>query len=80
MPVVFRHEGYTFFFFSNEGDPREPLHVHVRKGDAVAKIWLQPSAGIAEGFGMSGPELRRLLDIAVVRRQEIEEKWHGFFG
>ncbi len=25
MPVVLRFKGYTFFFFSNEGNPREPL-------------------------------------------------------
>jgi len=28
MPVVFRYRGYRFFFYSNEGDPREPLHIH----------------------------------------------------
>ena len=32
MPVVFRTEGHAFFFYSNEGNPREPVHVHVRKG------------------------------------------------
>lgn len=30
MPVVFRWKGCKFFFFSNEGDPREALHIHVR--------------------------------------------------
>ena len=39
MPVVFRHDGFRFFFFSNEGDPREPVHVHVRKSDGEAKLW-----------------------------------------
>ncbi len=28
MPVVFRWEGIRFYFFSNEGDPREPVHIH----------------------------------------------------
>jgi hypothetical protein len=27
MPVVFRQGGFKFFFYSNEGDPREPMHV-----------------------------------------------------
>ena len=31
MPIVFRSDGFKFFFYSNEGDPREPLHVHVAK-------------------------------------------------
>ena len=42
MPVVFRYKGYRFFFHSNEGDPREPLHIHARKGEAIAKFWLEP--------------------------------------
>lgn len=40
MPVVFRYRGCRFFFYSNEGVPKEPLHVHVQKGEAVAKFWL----------------------------------------
>jgi hypothetical protein len=25
MPVIFRYEGYRFFFFSNEGNPLDPV-------------------------------------------------------
>lgn len=42
MPVIFFLEGFKFFFFSNEGDPREPMHVHVRKDSNLAKFWLHP--------------------------------------
>jgi hypothetical protein len=28
MPNIFQLEGYRFFFFSNEGNPREPVHEH----------------------------------------------------
>jgi len=42
MPVVFRHGGLRYFFFSNEGVPREPRHVHVKGGGRDAKIWLEP--------------------------------------
>lgn len=27
VPVVFRHGGIQFYFYSNEGNPREPPHV-----------------------------------------------------
>ncbi|MCP4153073.1 MAG: DUF4160 domain-containing protein, partial [bacterium] len=43
MPVVFRYKGYRFFFYSNEGETLAPLHIHVRKGEAVAKFWLEPN-------------------------------------
>ena len=39
MPVVFRERGYRFHSYSDEGDPREPLHVHVAKAGADAKFW-----------------------------------------
>lgn len=47
MPVVFRFKGYRFFFYSNEGEPQEPLHVHVRRGEAAAKFWLEPLPEVA---------------------------------
>lgn len=31
--------GYRFFFFSNEGSPLEPCHIHIRKHGALAKFW-----------------------------------------
>ena len=48
MLVLFRSYWYAFFFYSNEGPPREPVHVHVRKGAAVAKFWLYPDVCLAE--------------------------------
>ncbi len=40
MPVVFRYKGFRYFFYSNEGSPREPVHVHVRAGSGEAKLRL----------------------------------------
>ncbi len=52
MPVVLRWKSCKFFFFSNEGDLREPLHVHVRCHGARAKFWLGPVA-VAENIGFA---------------------------
>ena len=52
MPVILRHKGYRFFFFSNEGDPPEPPHIHVRRGEAVAKFWLFPQVALEESYGL----------------------------
>jgi hypothetical protein len=80
VPAIFRYKGYRFFFFSNEGLPREALHVHVRKGSAVAKFWLEPQPEIASSHGMAAHELRELLDIATAHRAEIERFWNEHFG
>jgi hypothetical protein len=70
MPVIFRHKGYRFFFFSNEGIPLEPCHIHVRKGSAVAKFWIVPEVRLAEAYGMSSVESRGLLHV-VKQNQEL---------
>jgi hypothetical protein len=75
MPVVFRYKGYRFFFYSNEGDPKEPLHIHVRKAEASAKIWLEPEPRVADAYGMSPGELHELLDVAVEHKDEIKRYW-----
>jgi hypothetical protein len=40
MPVIFRHKGFKFFFYANEGNPREPIHAHIEKDNVEAKFWL----------------------------------------
>lgn len=80
MPVVLRYKGYTFFFFSNEGNPREPLHVHVRKSGASAKFWLETQVRVAESYGFNSQELNELAKVIYDNRQLIERTWHEFFG
>ena len=60
MPVVFREHGFKFFFYSNEGMPREPLHMHVEKGNLEAKFWLKPSVSVAYNDGYDARTLREL--------------------
>ncbi len=57
MPVILRYKGYRFFFFSNEGKPPESQHVHVRKGDHVAKFWVDPDICLAESYGFSSKDI-----------------------
>jgi len=80
MPVVFRHHNLTFFFYSNEGDPREPIHIHVRRSGDIAKVWLYPLIGIAESRGFNSRELSVILRLVIGNRHLIEKTWHEYFG
>lgn len=80
MPVVFRDRGARFFFFSNEGNPREPAHIHVLKGEGEAKFWLRPEVALAHSHGFSRRELTELARVVEARRDEIERAWHEHFG
>lgn len=79
MPVLLRYKGSVFFFFSNEGRPREPPHVHVRHGGATAKFWLYPNVSLAASRGIGAAELRELLGIASENRQLFLEAWEDYF-
>lgn len=80
MPVVLRNEGYRFFFFSNEGDPRESIHVHVRKAEKVAKFWLEPTVLLVESYSMTSAELKKVERIIEDHQALIKRCWHEHFG
>lgn len=80
MPTIFQHKGYRVFFFANEGNPREPIHVHIRKGEAVAKFWVEPEVSLAESYAMNARELKELEMMVVAQQNIIKEKWYEFFS
>ncbi len=80
MPVVFVHRGLRFFFFSNEGDPREPVHIHVRRNRNIAKFWFEPEVRLADSYGFTAVELNKVRKIIHNRRAEIEDAWNEHFN
>jgi Domain of unknown function (DUF4160) len=80
MLVVFRYQGFRFFFYSNEGSPREPVHVHVRAGGGETKLWLQPEVSVATSYGFDANTLRELVEVARDKREIIERAWNDYFG
>ena len=57
----------------------EPVHIHVRKGEAVAKFWLEPDIAVAEDYGMSASELRELIGAVKENKLLIERYWNEYF-
>jgi len=47
VPKLLDWNGWRFFFYSREGMPLEPPHVHVRKDRSEAKFWLVPVVRVA---------------------------------
>jgi hypothetical protein len=72
MPTVFIFRGFRFFFYSNEGSPREPIHIHVEKDGDEAKFWLRPEVTVAYNDGYSARTLHELLSVAREKRELIE--------
>jgi hypothetical protein len=80
MPTVFHHDGFRFFFYSNEGSPREPAHIHVMGDGGEAKFWLWPDVTVADSQGLSARTLRHLASVVEARRDQIERAWHDYFA
>ncbi len=80
MPVVFRYKSFRFFFYSNEGNPRESMHIHVRSADGEAKFWLTPTIYLADSDGFDARTLRELLGIVTANKDLIERSWNEHFA
>ena len=80
MPKLFERNGYRFHFYSDEGIPREPVHIHVRKGRDNAKFWLYPEVIVAYNRGFSSREQSELARVVEQHRDEIERAWNDHFS
>lgn len=85
MPQVFKIGSYWVYFWANENDPLEPVHVHVSKGspkENATKIWITKTGkALVCNNNSKIPEnvLRNIVRIIEARSGEIIEKWIEFF-
>lgn len=78
MPTLLLFNGLRFFFYSNEND--EPIHVHVTKGDANGKIWLEPSIEIDYLIGFSNSDKKDILEAIQIHSEIFKKKWNEYFS
>jgi hypothetical protein len=76
MPTVLRFGGFRFFFYSMEGS--EPPHIHVERGDEVAKFWLEP-VQLASSKGFKARDLSRLQPLVREHQAKFLEAWREHF-
>lgn len=79
-PTILRFKAYRLFFFSNEGSPLEPIHIHIRKGESLAKFWVNPCIYLSENYGFNSKELKEIEELIRKNEQEIKTKWNQYFG
>lgn len=80
MPIILRFKGYVFFFYSNEGNPLEPAHIHVRNAESEAKFWLEPDISLARNDGFNSKELKEIFFIVETHRMQFTEAWYDYFS
>ncbi len=77
MPTVFRKNGFTFSFYSND---HKPIHIHVSKGDGEAKFNVEPYVELVESAGLKTKELSEVEDIISDNTDLIIQTWNDFFN
>lgn len=75
MPTVLRVDGYRFFFFSNEHNPK---HIHIEKGDAYIRIELK-SLKITDSFNLSNKEQNKIISIVKLNQIKLINSWNEYF-
>ena len=72
-----RLNGFRFYFFSHE--PNEPPHIHIDKGDATMKVWLD-SLEVAKSRGFRAHEIGGIVSMVEQHRARFQEAWNEHFG
>lgn len=75
MPTLLTLNGFKFFFYSNE---HEPKHIHIMKNDEFAKINLENLEVLYSSF--KSKDLAFVLDTIKVHKSEFERKWNEYFA
>ena len=78
MPTIFILDGFRFFFYS--GDENEPIHVHVEKGDGIAKVWLEPNLEPQYFVNFKAKEVKRILQLCEEHAEFLKDKWNEYFS
>lgn len=77
MPTVLRVGAYRFYCYSHE--PNEPPHIHVDRGEATIKVWLETIA-VAKSRGFRSHEINGIVAMVEEHHAHLLEAWHEYFG
>jgi hypothetical protein len=85
MPQVFKVGSYWVYFWTNEGMPLEPVHVHVSEGsptENATKIWITRSGECLlcnNNSRIPSHTLRNIMRIIAARSSDVVDKWLQYF-
>ena len=86
MPQVFKVGAYVVYFWIGEGEPLEPVHVHITEGVPGVngtKCWLTRSGKVLVANNASKipkSTLRKIIRMIEANADHICRKWLEYFG
>ena len=76
-PKFRKEEGFVFKIYSNE---EERMHIHVVKAENEAKFWLEPTIELAENFGFSSKEIKKITKMVETYGNEFKQQFAAHIG
>ncbi len=85
MPKFMELFGYNIYFWSNEGFPLEPIHIHVSKNphQNATKIWILNDGTTQldnNKDNIPSKDLKRILRTVSLFSEDIISLWKDHFG
>ena len=86
MPQIFRFGEYWIYFWTNENEPLEPVHIHVAKGAPTAnatKIWITSTGNCLlcnNNSRIPNHTLRNIMRMIEARHDDVIRAWLKYFG
>ena len=75
MPTLLNINGFKFFFYANE---HEPKHIHIMKNDEFAKVELD-NLKVVQNY-LKPKDLKFALEIIEQNKIEFERIWDEWFN
>jgi hypothetical protein len=75
LPTLLNQDGFKFFFYANE---HEPKHIHVMKNEGFAKIELE-NLVVVQNY-LKAKDLKRALEIIAENKNNFERVWDEWFN
>lgn len=86
IPDISELFGYRIFFWSDEGKPLEPVHVHINKGKPSVnstKYWIRKDGSLMQANNNShipDKDLKRIEGFIEMYAFDIINRWEQYFG
>ena len=83
MPQIFKIGSYWVYFWTNENEPLEPVHIHIAEGKPSLmqqKCGLQRTENVRLQITIPAVILNKIIRVIEIRSFEIISKWKETFG
>ena len=86
MPQIFKVGAYLVYFWVNENDPLEPIHVHIAEGvpsENATKVWITRNGKCLlchNKSKISNRVLGNIMDVIEARSNDVINKRFEVFG